>query len=277
MKEIDILVDLSNYIHKRYWSAPYTEFNIPEVLDELVNNIYHNVEVNLPDIFNIKDSIKMNVKLIADTRTGKKRRLAIYPSYKGTRKEKPEVLTKTFEYLSKVTTLGNNYPIIRHQDLEADDVIATITVRNSKLNKLTLILSTDRDFLGLLDNNTRMVKSIWEDGFQQYTIEDLETLVGIKCGDQLNNQIVTQESLLHIYQYYKALVGDPGDNISGVYLVGPVKAKKIIKEAGKSTTEKLGQAIARIVMEKHGGKEQVEKFKLSYQLIKFDFSKEKEV
>lgn len=277
MEEVDVLVDLSNHIYKRYWSAPYTESDIPEVLDELVNNIHHNVEVNLPDIFDIRDSARINMKLIADTRTGKKRRLAIYPNYKGTRKEKPEVLTKTFEYLSTVNTLGNNYPIIRHQYLEADDVIAIITIKNTKINKLTLILSTDKDFLGLLNDNTRMIKSLWEDGFKQYTVEDLEELVGIKRGDHLNNQIVTQESLLHIYQYYKALVGDPGDNIPGVHLVGPVKAKKIIKEAGKSTTEKLGQAIVRILDEKYGGKEQIKNFKLSYLLIKFDLKRIKEV
>lgn len=110
---------------------------------------------------------------------------------------------------------------------EADDVIATLASRSSAPS--IAVLSGDSDLLALASD--RLV--VWQfdraapSGFAPRSIEWIREKYGIPTPGHLT--------------LYKALVGEPGDNVPGIPKVGPVKARKLIAEFGDlETMRRLG-------------------------------------
>ncbi|MCS7243284.1 MAG: 5'-3' exonuclease [Candidatus Calescibacterium sp.] len=99
-------------------------------------------------------------------------------------------------------------------NLEADDVIFTLT-RIFKNQSEIYVLTGDKDLLQVIDDNVNvllMKKGITDIDFFNYI--NFEKEFGF-CSK--------------FYPYYKALVGDPSDNIKGVKGIGPKKATQILK------------------------------------------------
>lgn len=95
------------------------------------------------------------------------------------------------------------------EKLEADDIIAYIAKQGSRGNKKITIVSSDMDFLQLVDENIQVYSPIKK---KTVTYKNAKDVVG-----------VVPEN----YNILKALVGDSSDNIKGVKGAG---IKTIVKE-----------------------------------------------
>jgi DNA polymerase-1 len=103
---------------------------------------------------------------------------------------------------------------------EADDLIATLAERfKSEPDTQVVILTGDRDTLQLIEDDKVVVRT-FNKGVSDTTIYDEKAVIE-KYGF-MPAQMVD----------YKALVGDPSDNIKGVSGVGPKTATELIKKFG---------------------------------------------
>lgn len=152
--------------------------------------------------------------VIFDSETSKNNNLKIDMNYKQNRADYTNIpegenpfsqlplIKKALEYL--------NISYLEVKDNEADDYIASIIYNNSE--NQYIIISTDFDFIQLVDNNTflyvpRGKKSIL------YTPEEVIKKYNISPRK---------------YVLFKSLVGDKSDNIRGITGIGNISAAKIL-------------------------------------------------
>jgi len=143
-----------------------------------------------------------------------------YKLYKATRKKAPEEL---YEQIPKIKEIlkSFNVQIFEKQGFEADDLIGTISKAAPKKQVLpeieTIILTGDLDALQLVDKNTKVYAL--RKGLKDTVLYDKE-----KVKEKYDG--LFPEELID----YKALRGDPSDNIPGVSGVGEKTAISLIKE-----------------------------------------------
>ncbi len=143
-----------------------------------------------------------------DTR-GKVFRHRIYPDYKANRPPMPDDLAVQIPYIRKMVR-AYNLPILEHDDMEADDLIASVTARLGGARCRIIIVSGDKDLLQLVSEHVVM----W-DPMSDRTMDPAS--VRKKYGLDPD----------HLLDYF-ALTGDSSDNIPGVPGVGPKTALKLI-------------------------------------------------
>ena len=97
---------------------------------------------------------------------------------------------------------------------EADDIIATIS-RNSPAYQEIVILTCDKDLLQLVNNKTKVLLFNSAKQMKLLDIDGVLEMYGVFPAE---------------VKYYKALVGDSSDNITGIKGIGPKTAEKIIKD-----------------------------------------------
>jgi DNA polymerase-1 len=97
---------------------------------------------------------------------------------------------------------------------EADDVLATLAARAAEKDLRTVIVTTDKDLLQVVDGRT----SIWNPS-KEMTIDptNVEEFFGVGAGAVVD---------------VLALWGDPSDNVPGVPGIGEKTAKSLIQEFG---------------------------------------------
>ena len=86
--------------------------------------------------------------------------------------------------------------------LEADDIIAYLAKRASKADKKITIVSSDKDFLQLIDKNIEVYAPVKK---KTFTMENIKDEIGV---------------LPQNYNIVKALLGDNSDNLPGVKGLG---------------------------------------------------------
>ena len=138
-----------------------------------------------------------------------------YAAYKGTRKELDEDLIVQMPIIREYLDSAN---IFRYEQegIEADDIIGTL----SKMypDHETVILSSDRDLLQLIDSSTSvllMKKGITE----MHLVDEKECL---ECFGVTPSQIIE----------LKGLMGDASDNIPGVKGIGEKTALQLLHSYG---------------------------------------------
>ncbi len=139
-------------------------------------------------------------------------------SYKGTRKKKEPELYEQIPIIQDIL-LAFGIPSLDAEGYEADDVIGTLTKKIEKNKDVVVkIVTGDLDALQLVDTDTHVL--FFVKGISETKLYD-EKAVKDRYGfgpDQLID--------------YKALRGDPSDNIPGVPGVGDKTATEIVKEFG---------------------------------------------
>jgi DNA polymerase-1 len=149
--------------------------------------------------------------------TGKTFRDDIFPEYKGTREKMPDDLRFQIERIRQLVDVFN-IPRLEMEGYEADDVLGSVA-RHAVENGLGVkIFTGDRDLLQLV--NDRIIVNLPGRSLadaKDYYPQDVVDYLGIHP-----NQVVD----------YKALVGDPSDNIPGVYGIGKKTAENLLKEYG---------------------------------------------
>lgn len=137
----------------------------------------------------------------------------LYPRYKANRPRMPDDLAVQIPYIRKIVQ-AYNILSLEHDDLEADDLIASVTKQLTAKGCRVMIVSGDKDLLQLVSDTV----SLWEPMSDRLMDQKA---VKKKYG-------VEPEQLLD----YFALTGDSADNIPGVPGVGPKTAQKLIARYG---------------------------------------------
>lgn len=110
-------------------------------------------------------------------------------------------------------TLGFNP--VGQKGWEADDLLATIS-RNSPAYREIHILTVDADLLQLVGNRVKVILFNSIKKTKVYGIDEVLEKYGVYPAE---------------VKYWKALCGDPSDNIAGIKGVGPKTATRIVEES----------------------------------------------
>lgn len=157
----------------------------------------------------------------------------LYTEYKAHRTEMPDDMQVQMPYLKQVATLFG----ICDMELagyEADDLIGTVATLAQKENYDVYIVSGDKDFCQLINENV----------FLYDTMKDViydAALVKEKHG-VMPSQFID----------FLAITGDASDNIPGVAGIGPKGAQKLIEQLGslENVYEKIEQVTSPSIKEK---------------------------
>jgi DNA polymerase I len=145
-----------------------------------------------------------------------------FAEYKATRQKMPDDLRDQFPKVREVVK-ALRIPVYEMQGYEADDVIGTITRQvESNENIETTIVTVDLDMLQLVGPRTRLMTT--RSGVENtimYDVARIDERFGLRPDQMID---------------YKALKGDPTDNIPGVPGVGEKTAAKLIREFGDLDT-----------------------------------------
>lgn len=147
--------------------------------------------------------------------TGRTFRDDLFPEYKATRDKMPDDLRLQIDRIRQLID-AFGIPILEADGYEADDVLGTVARRAAEQGVRVFILTGDRDLLQLADENI------------------LIRLAGQKLSEAIDYGPVEVEERFGITPSqlidYKAIIGDPSDNIPGVRGVGKKTAVKLLLE-----------------------------------------------
>lgn len=220
MAEKFIIIDGNAILHRAWHALP--PLSTPS--GEPVNAAYGFTLILMKAL---KD-IQPKYAAVTFDRKEKTFRHELYTEYKATRVKQPDELYAQIPIIKKIVT-AFGLPIFEKERFEADDVIATIC-KNKEVNKPdieSIVVTGDMDTLQLVDDNTKVYAL--RKGITDTVIYD-EAAVLEKYGlrpEQLND--------------FKAMRGDPSDNIPGAKGIGEVGAAALIREF--ETIEKMYEAI----------------------------------
>ena len=141
----------------------------------------------------------------------------IFKEYKGNRSDAPEDLIPQFDYIRKAVR-AFNLPSIEMLNYEADDLIATYKDLAKKKKIKTTIVSSDKDLMQLVDNETFMLDTMKD---RHIGINEVEEKFG-----------VPPEKVIDV----QSLAGDSVDNIPGVPGIGIKTAAELINQFGDLET-----------------------------------------
>jgi DNA polymerase-1 len=141
-----------------------------------------------------------------------------YAEYKATRQRMPDDLRDQFPKVREVVK-ALRIPVYEMQGYEADDVIGTITAKLDPRDDLeTTIVTVDLDMLQLVTPRVRLMTT--RSGVENtvmYDVAKIDERYGLRPDQMID---------------FKALKGDPTDNIPGVPGVGEKTAARLIRDFG---------------------------------------------
>ncbi len=141
-----------------------------------------------------------------------------YKLYKANRDKQPEDIQIAIPYIKKILE-AFNIPVITVDRYEADDVIGTLAKESAKKGIKTFMVTPDKDYGQLVDNNIFMYRPLGKgDGHEVLGINEIKQKWGIQHPDQVID--------------FLAIQGDSSDNIPGVKGVGEKGAKKLLNQFG---------------------------------------------
>jgi DNA polymerase-1 len=202
-----VLIDGHALIHRAYHALPAMSTKS----GELTNAVYGFTMI----LLKVLKDLAPNYVAVAMDLPGKTFRHDQYPEYKATRKKADDGLIIQFDRVRDVIkTL--NIPIYEKIGYEADDVIGSVASKLKKDNNEIFIVTGDLDELQLVDKNVKVYTM--RRGFTDTVVYDPESMHE-KYG-------LTPDEFIE----YKALRGDPSDNIPGVSGIGEKTAKDLIEK-----------------------------------------------
>ncbi|MGE0172022.1 MAG: DNA polymerase I [Oligoflexales bacterium] len=139
----------------------------------------------------------------------------MYASYKANRSAMPEDLAPQIPYVYKLLE-AMGIPVLKQPGLEADDLIGSLVTQFKYQPDISFFLvSGDKDFMQLLDQNVSLLKPKKGGIFETVGIPELDAMYG--CSPQEFVELL-------------ALLGDASDNVPGVPGIGEKGATKLINQ-----------------------------------------------
>ena len=142
----------------------------------------------------------------------------IYPEYKGTRQETPQLIIDSLEPLCELCE-AMRIPVLMKKGYEADDVIGSMAKRAEKEGFTVYMVTPDKDYGQLISENILQYKP-------GKAGSDNEIIDAAKICERYN--ISRPEQVVEIL----TICGDSSDNVPGVKGVGEVGAGKLISRFG---------------------------------------------
>jgi len=200
-----ILVDGSSYLFRAFHALPplVSSKGQPTGAVKGVINMIRSL------IKNYEDS---NIAIVFDAK-GKTFRSKIYTEYKAHRPPMPDELRSQIQPIHQIIE-AMGLPLLIISDVEADDVIGTLSQQATEVGISTLISTGDKDLAQLVNDKVTLINTMTNE------LLDSEAVV-TKFG-------VAPDRIID----YLALMGDKSDNIPGVPSVGPKTAVKWLQEYG---------------------------------------------
>lgn len=200
-----ILVDGSSYLFRAFHALPplVSSKGQPTGAVKGVINMIRSL---------IKTYEDSNIAIVFDAK-GKTFRSKIYKEYKATRPPMPDELRSQIEPIHRIIE-AMGLPLLIIGDVEADDVIGTLSKQATEQGISTLISTGDKDLAQLVNDRVTLINTMTNE------LLDTDSVV-TKFG-------VAPDRIID----YLALMGDKSDNIPGVPSVGPKTAVKWLQEYG---------------------------------------------
>jgi DNA polymerase-1 len=204
-----MLLDGFGLVYRGYYALP----PLTTSKGELVNGVFGFCSIVLRGFADLKP----DYVAVAFDLSGPTFRHEQYAEYKATRTRMPDDLAAQFPKVREVVK-ALRIPVYEQQGFEADDVIGALTVQAEAAGVETTIVTVDLDMLQLVTDRTRLMTT--RSGVENTVIYDPARIwerYGLRPDQMID---------------YKALKGDPTDNIPGVAGVGEKTAAKLIAEFG---------------------------------------------
>ncbi|MFZ5391639.1 MAG: DNA polymerase I [Patescibacteria group bacterium] len=208
-KELFILIDSNALIHRGFHAIPHLSTQ-----DGTPTNAAYGFTMTL--LAAIKELKPTHIAAAFDRPEPTFRHIA-YQDYKAHRTKAPDELYQQIPICKDILD-SLNIPIFEQAGLEADDIIGILAQQIKKLGISVIIVTGDMDSLQLVDDKVKV-----------YTLKR-----GLK-----DTVIYNPQSVKLRYGFepkllidYKALRGDPSDNIPGVPGIGEKTATTLIKQFG---------------------------------------------
>jgi len=209
-KEKLLIIDANALIHRAFHALPPLTLKT----GEMISAVYGFSVILLKAINELKPE---HVAVAFDTPEPTFRHKE-YKEYKATRQKAADELVEQFPKVKEVIN-SMNIPIFEKPGYEADDIIGTIAKKAKEEGVQAIVVTGDLDEVQLVSDNT--VVYTMRKGFTDTVIYD-KKMVAEKFGGLTPKQVVD----------YKALRGDPSDNIPGVPGIGEKTAIYLIKKFG---------------------------------------------
>jgi len=209
-KKLLVIIDSNSIVHRAYHALP----PLTTKEGELVNAVYGFFSIFLKMTRELRpDFLAAAFDLPVPTF-----RHQAFPDYKAKRVKAPEEFYRQIPLIQKILA-DFNVPIFTQEGLEADDVIASLVVsaRRSAPDLDIIMLSSDNDLLQLITDGIRAL--IIKKGVNETVLYD-RARVREKYEGLEPEQLVD----------FKALRGDPSDNIPGVRGIGEKTALKLLQQ-----------------------------------------------
>ncbi|OGO00252.1 MAG: DNA polymerase I [Chloroflexi bacterium RBG_13_52_12] len=219
-KPLLVLFDGNAIVHRAYHAFGPTKYRPGQPLTvsktgEVVSAVYGFALM----LLKVLNEIKPTHIAIAFDKKGPTFRHEMFDKYKAQRPPTPDELINQFDRVRQVVK-AFNIPLFEIDRYEADDVLGTLSKQASEKDIDTVIVTGDADTMQLVSPHVKVLYPKAGRSFSDTTLFDAAA-VKEKFG-------VGPE---HVADY-KAMVGDPSDNIPGVPGIGQKTAVKLIQQFG---------------------------------------------
>lgn len=204
-----LLIDLFNLIHRAYHALP-KEFSDK---DGNPTNAIYGVSAML---INVLQQVSPEYVVAALDTEKPTFRHVDFTGYKAHRRPMEDALSVQIPKIKEIVT-AFGIKMVSAPGYEADDLVGTLAVKNQERCQM-ILLSNDHDLWQLVSPNILiMLPSTRGDKIEWIGEKEVIARLGVTPAQVPD---------------YKGLVGDPSDNIPGVYGIGPKTAGELIKEFG---------------------------------------------
>lgn len=206
-----LIIDANNLLHRSAHSLRELEYN-----GQATGAVFGFLEA----ITYAKSAYNQDIIVVWDGPDSQTLRKSIDPTYKGNRPKAAEKNKEHYESVKSQRKLIFN--LLRKigvlqlvsSECEADDVIAHIVEKNPDIH--CRIMSNDGDLCSLMTNKNCDIVMVKSKRTIVVTRNNIDEVTGIPNPEMVKS--------------YKALVGDPADNIKGIPGIGKKRALAILQE-----------------------------------------------
>ncbi len=210
-----IVIDGNSLLFRAYYATAYSSSGIMKTSKGIPTNAIFSFSSMINRI--LKDINEGDYFMVAFDAGKKTFRNEVLDTYKANRKETPEELVMQFPIAREfIKSMG----IFQFQEegFEGDDIIGSLSKIAESENIKTIIYTSDRDFLQLVNDKIN---------------------VNILLKGMSDTELFDRDKVYEKYGFgpehipdYKGLRGDSSDNLKGITGVGEVTASKLIQEYG---------------------------------------------